>query len=107
MATISTDGTGTAASAPSGAFASINGFLAGLIDTATPLATAYLGYKTATTQAKSSAAAPAASGAGQGWQGTVAGSGSLTAQPWFPFAVIGGILAIGGGFLLILLRGRK
>lgn len=97
----------TTTTAPaSGALASINGFLGGLIDKATPLATALIGYQTAKTTAKSTATAPAASQAGQGWQGTGAPV-PLTSQPWFPFVVIGGIVALGGGLLLILTRGRK
>lgn len=90
---------------PTGADASIGGFFKSLVNQATPVVSSYFDYRTARENAKSGTVSTPYAGGGTAQRDTVTTGteGSITSKPWFPFAVIGGVLAL-GGFLFLALR---
>lgn len=97
-----------------GALASITGFFGDIIKQSLPVAKSYLDAKTAQEQARASSSASLANNIASGGYATGAvpvpapapQTVPMTKQPWFPFAVGGGVLLLVGG-LFLAMRGRK
>lgn len=90
-----------------GALASVTGFFSDVIKQSLPVAKAYLDSKTAQEQARAASSASMANNIATGGYatGTVpvpAQPVPMTKQPWFPFAIGGGVLLVVGGLFLAL-----
>ena len=93
-----------------GAQASTSGAFSGLLDkivtAGTSIAAAKIQADAAKTAAQNSAASPSPTPApaAADWRGTVATGSGITSKPWFPVAVIAGVVVLGGGLLFALFR---
>lgn len=106
----------TAAPAAPGALASVSGWFSDFVKSVTPVAQTYLTYQGQKDMAKANEksvaqmqveANAAARRMDDGWRDVVANDAKpVTAQPWFPYAIGGGVLLI-FGFFFLALRGKR